>query len=81
MEKEKLLLVAAQHLDSIHKLQPALIATTSSLPKNISLMSMSENNYDSEKLLELEMRINELLDEFQSVKCIEIETSSTLITE
>lgn len=67
MEKEKLLLVAAQHLDVMHLSIPSEVTLTMG---NLTLTSTDANKkYSNEKIVEIKEKITESLDNFQSLKC------------
>lgn len=66
LEKEKLLLVAAQHLDKMHLSIPSLGANMG----NLSLTTTETNSkYAIDKMRQLEQKISESLENFQSLKC------------
>ena len=66
LEKEKLLLVAAQHLDIMHLNVPSLAINIGSM----SLSTTDENTkYSDTKIIEIQQKISESLEEFQSLKC------------
>lgn len=67
LEKEKLLLIAAQHLDVMYKKFPSIAPNMGS---NMTLSSTAVNAiYSSDKIIEIQVKISDILEEFQSLKC------------
>ena len=65
-EKEKLLLVAAQHLDLMQMSDISLKFKMG----NLSLTTTKENIvYSDERIKEIEEKISDALENFQSLKC------------
>lgn len=62
LESNKLILTAAKHLDSIRERFPELSA-------HMGLTSQTESSYNSQKILECEENIRNVLENIQSMKC------------
>ena len=67
LEKEKLTLVAAQHLD---KIQDKLPSVAPAMHESMTLTATTTSKkYAADKVAELEAKVSDLLDEFQALKC------------
>jgi hypothetical protein len=76
LEKEKLVIVAAEHLDKMNaKLSSSannhgVIAVAPKMHESMTLSTTEESRkYNKDRITEIETGISELLDEFQALKC------------
>jgi DNA repair REX1-B len=67
LEKEKLTLVAAQHLD---KIQDKLPAVAPAMHESMTLMATAATKkYTADQVAAIEAKVTDLLDDFQALKC------------
>jgi hypothetical protein len=67
LEKGKLTLVAAQHLDKIHEKLPSVAPV---MHDNMTLTPSAANKqYTTDKIAEIECTVSNILEDFQAMKC------------
>ena len=67
LEKGKLTLIAAQHLDKIHENLPSVAPV---MHENMILTpSIANEKYTTDKIAEIECTISNILEDFQAMKC------------
>ena len=72
LEKEKLTLIAAQHLDQIHQKLPSVAPI---MHESMSLTpTENSRSYAKNKINQIECDITLCLEEFQSLKCDYLDT-------
>jgi hypothetical protein len=73
LEKEKLLLVAARHLDKLRSNLPSLIPVPNVLEESTAdvegQVGSSSTSKNSRRILQIESEVSGIMEEIQSLKC------------